>query len=182
MASLTPLCADTARERGDPLHGTALHVSRFLLIEHPGPWAFDALAESGIDADVLERLLRATSAADGRTLLIRRHGRVAGGEQLGVVTPRAPADAALVDIRHCPRLLVRGHDAAVAADQQGASIRGAGGTEEPLEDVRVDPGAGERVERPRPGMLDEQEPAHVQRGAVQRVAALAGGVRAQRSQ
>jgi hypothetical protein len=81
VASLTPLCADTARERGDPLHGTALHVSRFLLIEHPGPWAFDALAESGIDADVLEQLLRATSAADGRTLLIRRHGRVETAHQ-----------------------------------------------------------------------------------------------------
>ncbi len=65
------------------MQGTALHVRRFLLIEHPGPWAFDALAESGIDADVLERLLRATSAADGRTLLIRRHGRVE--------TPHEPA-------------------------------------------------------------------------------------------
>ena len=76
MASLTPLCADTARQRGDSMQGTALHVQRFLLIEHPGPWAFDALAESGIDSAVLERLLRATSAANGRTLLIRRHGRV----------------------------------------------------------------------------------------------------------
>ena len=76
MASLTPLCADTARERGDPMQGTALHVRRFLLIEHPGPWAFDALAESGIDPAVLDQLLRASSAANGRTLLIRRHGRV----------------------------------------------------------------------------------------------------------
>ena len=83
MSSLTPLCADTARERGDPLPGTALHVSRFLLIEHPGPWAFDALAESGIDSSVLDQLLRATSAADGRTLLIRRHGRAE--------TPHEPA-------------------------------------------------------------------------------------------
>jgi hypothetical protein len=76
MASVVPLCADTARERGDPMQGTALHVQRFLLIEHSGPWAFDALAESGIDPAVLEQLLIATQQAHGRTLLIRRHGRV----------------------------------------------------------------------------------------------------------
>ena len=77
MVSVTPLCADTARERGDVMHGTALHVQRFLLIEHPGPWAFDAIGESGIDATVRAELLRATQQAGGRTLLIRRHGRVA---------------------------------------------------------------------------------------------------------
>ncbi len=75
MASLTPLCADTARERGDPMPGTALHVQRFLLIEHHGPWAFDPIADSGIDTGVLEQLVAATRGVGGRTLLIRRHGR-----------------------------------------------------------------------------------------------------------
>jgi (2Fe-2S) ferredoxin len=73
MASLTPLCADTARERGDPMPGTALHVNRFLLVEHPGPWAFDALEAVG--AEVREQLVTATRATGSRTLLIRRHGR-----------------------------------------------------------------------------------------------------------
>jgi hypothetical protein len=76
MASSTPLCADTARERGDAMQGTALNVPRFLLIEHHGPWGFDALESSGIDVAILGKLLVATHDAGARTLLIRRHGRV----------------------------------------------------------------------------------------------------------
>ena len=76
MASVTPLCADTARERGDPMQGTALNVRRFLLIEHPGPWAFDALEQSDLDRTVLGQLHAATQQTGARTLLIRRHGRV----------------------------------------------------------------------------------------------------------
>ncbi|MFZ0141628.1 MAG: sucrase ferredoxin [Aeromicrobium sp.] len=76
MASTPPLCADTARERGDAMQGTALNVERFLLIEHPGPWAFDAIESSGIDPTVLSQLLVATHDAGARTLLVRRHGRV----------------------------------------------------------------------------------------------------------
>jgi hypothetical protein len=93
MATSTPLCADTARERGDDMRGTALNVRRFLLIEHPGPWAFDALESSGIELEILRQLLVATRDAGGRTLLIRRHGRT---EQ----TPeRAWAVADIVDGR-----------------------------------------------------------------------------------
>ena len=76
MASSTPLCADTARERGDAMQGTALNVPRFLLVEHPGPWGFDALETSGIEVGILGRLLVATHDAGARTLLMRRHGRV----------------------------------------------------------------------------------------------------------
>jgi hypothetical protein len=63
------------------MEGTALHVRRFLLVEHPGPWAFDALGSSGIAPPVLEQIVAATSAIGGRTLLIRRHGRVASGDE-----------------------------------------------------------------------------------------------------
>src|SRR5688500_4999802 len=67
MASSTPLCADTARERGDAMQGTALNVRRFLLIEHHGPWGFDALESSGIDVAMLGQLLGArTTSARGR--------------------------------------------------------------------------------------------------------------------
>jgi len=75
VASLTPLCADTARERGDPMQGTALNVRRFLLIEHRGPWEFDPILTSGIEQSVLDRLIATTRDIGGRTLLIRRHGR-----------------------------------------------------------------------------------------------------------
>lgn len=69
-----PLCADSARERGDPIEGTALHLSRLLLIEHPGPWPFHALESDGV-VDVVPALVEATRAAGGRTFLIRRTGR-----------------------------------------------------------------------------------------------------------
>ncbi len=69
-----PLCAESARERGDPIAGTALHLSRLLLLEHPGPWPFHALEADGI-VDVVPSLVAATRAAGGRTFLIRRTGR-----------------------------------------------------------------------------------------------------------
>ncbi|MGJ9411659.1 sucrase ferredoxin [Aeromicrobium sp. CF4.19] len=74
MADPPVLCADTARDRGDPIVGTALHVRRFLLVEHPGPWPFHALEAEGLQ-DVVPELVAATRAASGRTFLIRRHGR-----------------------------------------------------------------------------------------------------------
>jgi hypothetical protein len=57
------------------MNGTALHVRRFLLIEHPGPWGFDAVGTSGIDPEVIDQLVAATRRHGGRTLLIRRPGR-----------------------------------------------------------------------------------------------------------
>lgn len=55
--------------------GTALHVRRFLLIEHHGPWPFHALEAPGLDADVVRELVAATREVGGRTLLVRRPGR-----------------------------------------------------------------------------------------------------------
>ena len=71
MPPSAPLCADAARERDDPMHGTAVQVQRFLLVEHLGPWSFDVMAGSGIEPHVLRELSRATRHADARPLLIR---------------------------------------------------------------------------------------------------------------
>lgn len=68
-------CATSARERDDPLAGTATTATRFLLIEHPGPWAFDAFAGSGIDLEVRVALTAAVRSVRSRLLLIRRPGR-----------------------------------------------------------------------------------------------------------
>jgi (2Fe-2S) ferredoxin len=68
-------CADTARERGDPLVGTAAPARRWLLVEHPGPWAPDAFASSGIEAGVQATLRAAAGAGGARILLVRRPGR-----------------------------------------------------------------------------------------------------------
>ena len=67
--------------------GTVPRVDRWLLVEHPGPWAIDALGGSGIDPDVQARLRTAAAAAvTGRIALVRRPGRRA----------RTPARAWLV--------------------------------------------------------------------------------------
>lgn len=79
MADLDDLCAARARERSDPLAGTALHVRRFLLVEHQGPWPFHALESEGLDPDVVARLVSATREVGARTILIRRPGRRSDG-------------------------------------------------------------------------------------------------------
>lgn len=75
MSSPTFRCADTARERDDPRLGTAPVAGAFLLIEHPGPWRYDALAGTGWSAEVVGALTAALRRSLGRLLLIRRPGR-----------------------------------------------------------------------------------------------------------
>lgn len=68
-------CADAARERRDPPLGTAPVATSFLLVEHPGPWRFDALTGAGWSPEVTEALTAAVRASRSRLLLIRRPGR-----------------------------------------------------------------------------------------------------------
>lgn len=75
MTTPTFRCADTARERRDPPLGTAPVASSFLLIEHPGPWRFDALTGAGWSTEVVAAITAAVRASRGRVLLIRRPGR-----------------------------------------------------------------------------------------------------------
>ena len=75
MSSPTFRCSDTARDRGDPPLGTAPVAGAFLLIEHPGPWRYDALAGSGWSPQVVDGLTAALRRSLGRLLLIRRPGR-----------------------------------------------------------------------------------------------------------
>lgn len=75
MTSPAFRCADAARERRDPPLGTAPVASSFLLIEHPGPWRFDALTGAGWSPEVVAALTAAVRASRSRLLLIRRPGR-----------------------------------------------------------------------------------------------------------
>jgi (2Fe-2S) ferredoxin len=75
LAASGERCAIAAAARGDSGVGTAAPARRWLLLEHPGPWAFAAVAGSGIDADVLHQVQRAAGLAGARILLIRRPGR-----------------------------------------------------------------------------------------------------------
>jgi len=75
VSSPTLRCADTARDRDDPKLGTAPVARAFLLIEHPGPWRYDALAGAGWSAAVVDALTADLRRSLGRLLLIRRPGR-----------------------------------------------------------------------------------------------------------
>lgn len=70
-------CSDAARERGDPLVGTAPPARRWLLVEQDGAWGVDGFSESPLPAEVVEQVSAAAGSAGARILLVRRPGRSA---------------------------------------------------------------------------------------------------------
>lgn len=70
-----PRCATAARERADPLVGTAAPMRRWLLVEYAGPWAVHALDSERLRGPVARALQEAALAVGGRILLVRRPGR-----------------------------------------------------------------------------------------------------------
>jgi hypothetical protein len=67
-------CSVRALLRGDVGIATAAPAQRWVLIEQPGPWGRDALAESKFDAQVAPLLARRSRAENVRLMLIRRPG------------------------------------------------------------------------------------------------------------
>ena len=67
-------CSVQALARGDSPVATAAPAQRWLLIEQPGPWGRDALAESRFDQAVAPELARRSRAENVRLLLVRRPG------------------------------------------------------------------------------------------------------------
>jgi hypothetical protein len=65
-------CSDAARDREEPLLATASRVSRWLLVEHPGPWGPQSLPLSRLSAPLGDRLVSVGAAASARVLLLRR--------------------------------------------------------------------------------------------------------------
>lgn len=68
-------CGAAARERGDPLPGTAAHATSWLLVEHPGPWARRAFEDHEPDPTTGAAIARRARENGTRPLFIRRHGR-----------------------------------------------------------------------------------------------------------
>jgi hypothetical protein len=69
-------CSEVAEQRGDQREGTASPVSRWLLVEQPGPWSGrDALRQSLLDPAVGDALSARATAEGVRPMLIRRPGR-----------------------------------------------------------------------------------------------------------
>ena len=67
-------CAVSSADREEPLFGTASTVSRWLLVEQPGPWGPSGFPESRLDARVRDSLVDQARALGARPLLVRRHG------------------------------------------------------------------------------------------------------------
>ena len=67
-------CSVRALARGDSPVATASPTQRWLLIEQPGPWGRDALAESRFDQTVAPLLARRSREEHVRLLLVRRPG------------------------------------------------------------------------------------------------------------
>lgn len=75
MPSAPMPCSDAARERQDPMLGTAPPQARFLLVEQEGGWGSGGSPVPDVPPDVRDELVaRATGA---RLMLIRRPGRQA---------------------------------------------------------------------------------------------------------
>jgi hypothetical protein len=68
-------CARTAREQAEPRYGTASTVTRWILVEQPGPWGENAVLDSDLPHKVGATLRARAGRVAARVLLIRRHGR-----------------------------------------------------------------------------------------------------------
>jgi len=73
--SARPRCSAEARERDDPLAGTASHVRNWLLLEQPGAWGAEAVLESRLSREVAQALHERAHAAKVRVILIRHPDR-----------------------------------------------------------------------------------------------------------
>jgi hypothetical protein len=65
-------CSSAARERDDPLFASAPPARRWLLVEHPGPWGFQALGGAGFSEPVVAAIDAFCGAHGARFQLIRR--------------------------------------------------------------------------------------------------------------
>jgi hypothetical protein len=84
-------CARTSADLREPLSGTASQVRRWVLVEQPGSWGADAIAESRLPPSLGEQLRHRSREVGARPLLIRRPGRETGPRQVIVASSRPGA-------------------------------------------------------------------------------------------
>lgn len=75
MAPDSDRCSVASALREEPLPGTAPTARRWLLIEHPGPWAKQPLDTAPLAGPVAERIETALAHNLAKLLLVRRIGR-----------------------------------------------------------------------------------------------------------
>src|SRR5437016_11173913 len=65
-------CSAESRSKDEPLYGTVARIRSWLLLEHPGAWRHQALAESRFLPAAVKQHLSQLSGQGRRPLLIRR--------------------------------------------------------------------------------------------------------------
>ncbi|HET6968731.1 MAG TPA: sucrase ferredoxin [Ornithinibacter sp.] len=73
-------CSAASRHRGDPQAGTAPVASRWLLIEHPGPWSKQPMDTPPLSGAVGREVEQVCASFGGKVLLVRRPGRRGAGD------------------------------------------------------------------------------------------------------
>lgn len=73
-----PSCSSVSSALGEPLLGTASQVKRWLLIEDPGPWGYDALAHNRVPKELFTQLRSWASSVSARMIMVRRGARLVG--------------------------------------------------------------------------------------------------------
>ena len=112
-------CSQSSREDHEPLIGTAPADTRFLFVEHAGPWGRAAVEESRLPDDVRAHL----AGADGvRVQLIRRHG---GAARPGLRVVAAAAEPTSAEGRaHVESAVLDGPAALLDLDLAGFAASG----------------------------------------------------------
>ncbi len=74
-------CSAASRHRGDPQAGSAPVASRWLLIEHQGPWAKKPMQTPPLLGAVGAEVENVCASFGGKVLLVRRPGRRESGDE-----------------------------------------------------------------------------------------------------
>ncbi len=106
-------CAVSAVDRAEPMVGTASTVRAFVLVEAPGAWGEDAVAQARLPGHVRRYLSDLARLHGIRVLLIRDHVRRAAGKVrvfAAYVASEQPwvETALLDDVREVPALALTG--------------------------------------------------------------------------
>jgi hypothetical protein len=71
-------CSFASSARDEPIFATASSVRRWLLLEQPGPWGYDAISNSRLPDEVGVELRKRARAAGVRVVMLRRGRKLAG--------------------------------------------------------------------------------------------------------
>lgn len=73
-----PSCSSVSSSRNESLAGTASLVKRWLLVEDPGPWGYDALTQNRLPKHLASQLREWAASVSARMVLVRRGPRKRG--------------------------------------------------------------------------------------------------------